>query len=132
MNLDDLVFDVTSIHTPTEAVEAAPTTEIDPGMAFTLDIPTEKKSEEVVKPAPMDIGLSEISLNLDEPVAEVSPASSEPKNEQWQEVATKLDLAKAYQEMGDQDGAREILEEVVRDGDEQQRETAEALLQQLS
>jgi pilus assembly protein FimV len=132
MNLDDLVFDVTSNHTPTEAVEAAPTTEIDPGMAFTLDIPTEKKSEEVVKPAPMDIGLSEISLNLDEPVAEVSPASSEPKNEQWQEVATKLDLAKAYQEMGDQDGAREILEEVVRDGDEQQRETAEALLQQLS
>jgi pilus assembly protein FimV len=47
-------------------------------------------------------------------------------------VATKLDLAKAYQEMGDAAGAREILDEVVRDGDAQQREAAEKLLQQLS
>jgi FimV-like protein len=34
--------------------------------------------------------------------------------------------------MGDQAGAREILEEVVRDGDATQRETAETLLKQLS
>jgi len=46
-------------------------------------------------------------------------------------VATKLDLAKAYQEMGDSDGAREILDEVMREGDEGQREAAQTLLAQL-
>ncbi|MDP2804324.1 MAG: FimV/HubP family polar landmark protein [Gallionellaceae bacterium] len=132
MNLDDLVFDVTSSHASMpEVAQSAPVAGLDQGMEFTLDIPTEARVEEAAKPAPMDVGLSEISLNLDEPEVEVSPATSEPKGEQWQEVATKLDLAKAYQEMGDQDGAREILEEVVRDGDEQQRETAESLLKQL-
>jgi pilus assembly protein FimV len=75
------------------------------------------------------VGLSEISLSLD---SLDSPAAAiAPKGEQWQEVATKLDLAKAYQEMGDQDGAREILDEVMRDGDETQRATAQALLDQL-
>jgi pilus assembly protein FimV len=53
------------------------------------------------------------------------------KDERWQEVATKLDLAKAYQEMGDTAGAREILDEVLRDGDSQQRESAQTLMQQL-
>jgi pilus assembly protein FimV len=33
--------------------------------------------------------------------------------------------------MGDAAGAREILEEVLRDGDDQQRESAQALMQQL-
>jgi pilus assembly protein FimV len=75
--------------------------------------------------------LSEISLNLDGPATASTTQGNESKDEQWQEVATKLDLAKAYQEMGDQAGAREILEEVVRDGDATQRETAEALLKQL-
>jgi pilus assembly protein FimV len=46
-------------------------------------------------------------------------------------VATKLDLAKAYQEMGDAAGAKEILEEVLRDGDDEQRASAEAMMQQL-
>ena len=59
----------------------------------------------------------------------VSGAGS--KNDNWQDVATKLDLAKAYQEMGDASGAREILEEVMQEGDAEQRESAQALLEQL-
>src|SRR6185295_848248 len=34
---------------------------------------------------------------------------------QWHDAATKLDLAKAYQEMGDVEGAREILQEVLHE-----------------
>lgn len=49
----------------------------------------------------------------------------------WQEVATKFDLAKVYKEMGDRDGAREILQEVIREGDAQQQEEAKALLASL-
>lgn len=135
LNLDDLVFDVTSTHQTKGASAAvvAPAVETDQGMAFTIDFPTEAKPEATAQSAALvkDVGLSEISLSLDGVEAPAAPTASAPKGEQWQEVATKLDLAKAYQEMGDQDGAREILEEVMRDGDESQRETAQALLAQL-
>jgi pilus assembly protein FimV len=77
----------------------------------------------------MDFGDININLDGDSPPVH---AGGEGKDEQWHEVATKLDLAKAYQEMGDADGAREILEEVVRDGDPSQRNSAEKLMQQIS
>lgn len=74
--------------------------------------------------------LSSISLDLgsgDETIA-TGQTSTDPK---WQEVATKLDLAKAYEEMGDKDGARELLNEVIKDGDEAQKGQAKQLLSKL-
>ena len=50
---------------------------------------------------------------------------------QWHDAATKLDLAKAYQEMGDVEGAREILQEVLHEGDDQQKAEAQALMAKL-
>ena len=47
------------------------------------------------------------------------------------EVATKLDLARAYIDMGDHQGARDILDEVVKDGDDTQRQEAEDMLSRL-
>ena len=47
------------------------------------------------------------------------------------EVATKLDLAKAYIDMGDPDGARSILDEVMNEGNQAQRDEAQELLGQL-
>ena len=47
------------------------------------------------------------------------------------EVGTKLDLARAYIDMGDPDGARSILEEVASEGDEKQQEEARELLDSL-
>lgn len=46
-------------------------------------------------------------------------------------VATKLDLAKAYVDMGDRDGARSILEEVLSEGNEDQKREAQELLGQI-
>jgi pilus assembly protein FimV len=51
---------------------------------------------------------------------------------QWHDAATKLDLAKAYQEMGDVEGAREILQEVLHEGDDQQKAEAQTLLSKLA
>ena len=48
------------------------------------------------------------------------------------EAATKLDLARAYVEMGDGDGARDILEEVALEGNEEQKAEAKELLKNLS
>lgn len=47
------------------------------------------------------------------------------------EVGTKLDLARAYVDMGDPNGARSILEEVLDEGDESQRQQAQQLLDSL-
>lgn len=47
------------------------------------------------------------------------------------DITTKLDLARAYVEMGDQDGARSILEEVLGEGNDEQKGNAEKLLSQL-
>jgi len=48
------------------------------------------------------------------------------------EVGTKLDLAKAYIDMGDPDGARGILDEVMDEGSDGQKQEAQDLLQQIA
>ncbi|HJV27630.1 MAG TPA: FimV/HubP family polar landmark protein [Aromatoleum sp.] len=48
-----------------------------------------------------------------------------------EEVNTKLELARAYEEMGDSEGARELLEEVQREGSAEQRQAAAELLGRL-
>ena len=48
------------------------------------------------------------------------------------EVATKLDLAQAYIDMGDNDGARDILNEVVVEGDDGQKSEAKEMLARLA
>jgi len=116
-----------------ETVVAKPAEADDGGMEFTLDFPVGDAAEKAAPEAPLptDMGLAGISLSFDDAMAPSEPAPSG-KDEHWLEVATKLDLAKAYQEMGDAGGAREILEEVMRDGDEGQREAAQNLLNQLA
>ena len=47
------------------------------------------------------------------------------------EVATKLDLAQAYIDMGDHDGARDILGEVLSEGDATQKSEAQEMLSRL-
>ena len=113
-----------------EAPRAAPSRAAEPsagGLDFDLNL-DDKKPEPAAEPSKVD--LSEISLDLGgglSPDATAQPGS-DPK---WQEVATKLDLAKAYEEMGDKDGARELLKEVMKDGDAAQRGSAEELLAKL-
>ncbi|MHB8224253.1 FimV/HubP family polar landmark protein [Acidithiobacillus sp.] len=61
-----------------------------------------------------------------------SPAAGEPSVSMdvadWDAVGTKLDLAKAYVEMGDSESARDLLEEVTREGSSAQQEEARQLL----
>jgi len=46
-------------------------------------------------------------------------------------LSTKLDLARAYLDMGDDDGARQILEEVVAEGTDELKAEASALLERI-
>ncbi len=47
------------------------------------------------------------------------------------EVGTKLDLARAYVDMGDKEGAQSIVDEVMLEGTDEQKEEAQELLKQL-
>jgi pilus assembly protein FimV len=47
------------------------------------------------------------------------------------EVDTKLELASAYEEMGDKEGARELLQEVLNEGNNSQKAAARNKLEQL-
>jgi pilus assembly protein FimV len=75
------------------------------------------------------VDLGAISLDLGAPGG--GNGSGHAPDSRWQEVATKLDLAKAYEEMGDKDGARELLKEVVKEGDTAQQQQAQTMLQTL-
>jgi pilus assembly protein FimV len=72
---------------------------------------------------PTDAGDLESTRELPQP---------KPSDVTLSEVGTKLDLARAYLDMGDPDGARSILEEVVEEGDDAQQKEARELLDGLS
>ncbi|MDT3736160.1 MAG: FimV/HubP family polar landmark protein [Denitratisoma sp.] len=72
-----------------------------------------------------DIDLGSISLDLGEPA---SPAAEPAAGD---EVTTKLELAKAYEEMGDKEGARELLTEVAKEGNAEQQAKAQSMLAKL-
>lgn len=62
---------------------------------------------------------------------EATPVEDSGGLQQWDETATKLDLAKAYIDMGDAEGARSILDEVMSEGSEQQKKQARELAAQI-
>jgi pilus assembly protein FimV len=78
-----------------------------------------------------DLDLSGISLDMSEPVAVKGAPADLPDALGSQEVSTKLDLARAYIDMGDVEGAREILQEVLKEGAAEQQEDARKLLAEL-
>lgn len=82
----------------------------------------------------MDLGLGDQDFDqtlLVTPGLAAEMAGSPGMGASEQEVATKLDLAKAYEEMGDAEGARELLQEVLGEGSPAQREAAQAALARL-
>ena len=116
---------------PAEAAEIV----IDDEIEFDIDIDGEPEKAVAASNASDDDLTSDDDLNflsdddveiqsVDE-VEEVSILSDD------DETATKLELAYAYQKMGDREGATEILQEVIKEGSEEQAEEASKLLGSL-
>lgn len=91
---------------------------------FNIGAPTAAAAPAPSKGSSADIDLGSISLDLGEATVAV-PAGGD-------EVATKLELAKAYEEMGDKEGARELLGEVAKEGNAEQQAKAQSMLAKLS
>ena len=72
---------------------------------------------------------TDLAATQDSPTEENSIAELEPVT--MSEVGTKLDLARAYMDMGDPEGARSILEEVMHEGSDAQRQEAGRLMESL-
>jgi pilus assembly protein FimV len=70
-----------------------------------------------------------INLNLDDKQPGAAPGGD--RDAHWYDVQQKFDLAKVYQEMGEKDNAREILEEVMKEGNAEQQAEAKALRDNL-
>jgi pilus assembly protein FimV len=88
--------------------------DLDVGDALSAnDSPTNRLQAQTNKLKPVDLGMTEL-----EPVT-------------MSEVGTKLDLARAYMDMGDPEGARSILEEVVQEGSASQKQEASRLIETL-
>lgn len=131
-NAIDFDFDLNALAAPSASVPAAKEPKpaaggLDFDMSGTsLEAPGEPKAG---SGAVQEIDLSGINLDLG---TGTSPqVSGTGKDDHWYDVQTKFDLAKAYQEMGDKDGAREILKEVLQEGDTEQKAAAQTVLASL-
>lgn len=105
--------------------------------AFSLDLPPSATEPAPPAPAPAAPSFDLSGLDLDlpstteaaEPTAVPEPIEAGAEN---MEMETKLDLAIAYQEIGDKEGARELIEEVIKGGTPAQVAKASALREQLA
>jgi pilus assembly protein FimV len=136
---------------PERTASLAPSSDDDTGFDLTLDGrgPAVAPAKRVAAPLPDDdIGLS---LTLDS-ADEIAPAlrnddiagldtiEGAPVDDDLEdflagdtdEARTKLDLARAYIDMGDEDGARDILNEVLAEGSDGQKQEARELIARLS
>jgi pilus assembly protein FimV len=117
---------------PAETAPAPSAPEPAAGLDFEFDLDSQPAATPApaIKEAPIDFS----GINLDLVTSAVpsfeaaEPAVAEGDNP---DVNTKLELAQAYEEMGDREGARELLEEVVQEGSVRQQELARTKLAAL-
>jgi pilus assembly protein FimV len=156
----DLDFELEEEETPpeakTQALDAAAEAK-DEGLDFSLDFNTEDTGGTgAAEEAELDLGLdmeqpadasadqdADLDLSLEDfGLAETEDSSATDDtgmmegldflSEDTDEVSTKLDLAKAYIDMGDEESARGILEEVVSDGSDSQKAEAREIIGRIT
>lgn len=117
-------------------LQAPPAEEGDLDFNFDLDVGAEATPEappqKAAQPLP-DLDLAGINLDISESASVDSGASEEItlSGPESSDVDTKLDLVTAYLDMGDAEGARELLDEVMQEGGPQQCARAQKLLDSL-
>ena len=133
-------------HAPDLPLDSAPNADFNiahTASASHVDVPVEPVKED--KPA-FDFDLSGLDLSSSKSAPEPAPMASSSggggldladlsldsaPSDGGEAAGTKLELAKAYLEIGDKDGAREILHEVAKEGSSAQKEEAKKLIASL-
>ncbi|WP_043308264.1 FimV/HubP family polar landmark protein [Pseudomonas sp. ML96] len=135
---------------PVAPATAAPSAEVDLDMPADFDLSLADEAPVAAAEDSFAAQLDEVSAELDQlsngladelPAAQPEAASSAAGLDMdddfdflsgTDETATKLDLARAYIDMGDSEGARDILDEVIAEGSEGQQQEARELIGKLS
>ena len=78
--------------------------------------------------ADYELGLDELDADLDDSDTDDESASD---RQRLDDIGTRLDLARAYIDMGNTDRARTVLAAILEDGDSEQHEEAQTLLDAL-
>ncbi|QAX85947.1 peptidoglycan-binding protein [Pseudomonas sp. DTU12.3] len=144
LDLDEGVKDLSPVEPP--VVADLPQDDLELPADFDLSLADEMDSNPAAEPDAFSAELDDVNAELDrlsqsvaEPTfTEADAAMGDDLGEDdfdflagTDEAATKLDLAQAYIDMGDSDGARDILNEVLTEGDEKQRGEAKEMLSSL-
>ncbi|EUB83151.1 FimV/HubP family polar landmark protein [Pseudomonas sp. GM30] len=145
LDLDEGVKDLSPVEPA--VVNEAPQDDLELPADFDLSLADEMDSNPAAEPDAFAAELNDVNAELDrlsqsiaEPTfTEADAALGDDLGEDdfdflagTDEAATKLDLAQAYIDMGDSDGARDILNEVLTEGDEKQRGEAKEMLSHLA
>jgi pilus assembly protein FimV len=101
----------------------------------TISSPPDVQPDETRRSSSTDLELSEdlVKHPVEKPVydpelSDTDDSTEDPDNADSMDVGTRLDLARAYIEMGDNSAAKNMLNEVVQHGDADQRASAQAML----
>ena len=129
--------------------EETPAADLDLPADFDLSLEDEAPVQPAVEPDSFAAQLDEVTAELDQlsndfdepqaaPLASADSLSSDLDGDDdfdflsgTDETATKLDLARAYIDMGDTEGARDILDEVVAEGNDAQQQEAREMISKL-
>jgi len=141
--LDETSRELLASADASQRTEMLPLTDLDLGGGTDIDLDINfggdtGKAPHLTDSAELDLDVGEAAQpdgewqatqRIDPTLLDVEPRELEPVT--MSEVGTKLDLARAYMDMGDPDGARSILTEVLQEGSDSQRNEAQRLLDSI-
>lgn len=132
-----------------DLAEEAPSANLDLPADFDLSLEDETPAQPAVASDSFAAQLDEVTAELDQlstdfeepqaaPLAPANSLSSDLDGDDdfdflsgTDETATKLDLARAYIDMGDTEGARDILDEVIAEGSDAQQQEAREMIAKM-
>ena len=132
-----------------DLAEETPSANLDLPADFDLSLEDETPAQPAVAPDSFAAQLDEVTAELDQlstdfeepqaaPLAPANSLSSDLDGDDdfdflsgTDETATKLDLARAYIDMGDTEGARDILDEVIAEGSDAQQQEAREMIAKM-
>jgi pilus assembly protein FimV len=137
-NLDGIDLDLgDTAETEESALDTSEPEDINLDLASEEDTSEMSMQDETLEFADLgDLTLTDVDSDnaLEEDLVSADDSDELPSgaNETWDEAGTKLDLARAYMEMDDKESAQSILEEVAKEGTDDQKDEARDLIKQIS
>lgn len=128
--VEDIEFDIQTptVFDPPNVKAAVPL--VGASSSSAVQIPAIPTTAPVVKPpsSVIEFNVSKFDIN---PPSVYDKASGDSSNSDLQAIETKFSLAQAYMDIGDKDGAKELLQEVLESGHQSLTPQAKALLAKL-